>query len=587
MTFSQLLPRFRGIVAVPLALGVFLVAVVAAPGGAQAADQLRFKSASGEWAVVSGEADDDIGKLVARGVRKSRIRYSIEGADGFSIGRRSGRVSYDGTSISEAQVSVTVTARDRDGEAASVSRVLEVSVAQPAPPPEPESQPEAAPPPEPESPGETQFIGQGTVDNVAPTVSSLKIVSTPAAHGAYAAGETITVEVEFSEPVVVTGSPCLLINVGKIYSGNLDRADEDRQKRPAAYASGSGTTSLRFSYEVVTGDRDRYGVGVYGYGSENLPLRLRCTEEGADGTIRDGADNDANLAHRWLWPDAKHKVGGPDVYPDDRTGPTVTAMEVVSSPASGDAYADRETILVQVTFSEPVVVDGAPRMGIWMGRYRKEMTYRGGSGTNKLTLGYRVQPQDSDGDGVSTYANMILTYGDLVVTDSADNEAKAARAAQCPTCATTLEHGPMATQTGHKVAGSAADTTPPAVEEVGFSSAQATYAAGDEIRLRVSLSEEVLLDGLGGTEPAMEFTIGGNTKAAAYATSNRPTTSWLGAMTFTYTVQEGDEGAIAIGANSIKLPTGATARDSHDNATTSLAHPAPTNPGYQVTTPTD
>ena len=42
-------------------------------------------------AVTSGVSDDDIGTALARGVPKRYIRYSVEGADGFSIGRRSGR----------------------------------------------------------------------------------------------------------------------------------------------------------------------------------------------------------------------------------------------------------------------------------------------------------------------------------------------------------------------------------------------------------------------------------------------------------------------------------------------------------------
>ena len=566
--------------------------MLVAPDRAQAADQLRFHSVKGEWAVTSGVADDEIGKVKARGVRKAHIRYSIEGVDGFSVGRRSGSVSYDGTPIAAAQVSLTITARDARGEAGSASRELTVSVSQPAPPPDTETTPEPAAagseagpgsgsedrnapaaqnapdPGSPEDPAQEE-------DNVAPTVSSLSIVSTPAAHGSYAAGETITIEVTFSEPVLVTGKPCLLINVGDIYLGNLDRADEDRQKRPAAYVSGSGTSSLRFSYKVVTGDRDRRGVGVHLYGRENLPLRLRCPDAGTDGTIRDAADNDASLAHRWLWPDAGHKVGGPDVYPDDRTSPTVTGMEVVSSPESGDTYRDRETILVEVTFSEPVVVGtGTPRMGVWMGRYRKEMTYRGGSGTNKLILGYRIRSDDRDGDGIATYPNMILVHGDLAVTDSADNDAN-------------LDHEPMATQAGHKVAGSASDTTPPTVESVGIASGLGTYAPGQEIRPQVILSELARLEGLGGVEPSLEFTIGGETRTATYAPFNRPTTSWLSVMTFTYTVQEGDEGAIAIGADSVRLPIGASLRDGHDNQATSLTHPALDTPGYSVTSSTD
>lgn len=570
-------PPMRLLPLLSLALVLLLVSILAAPDSAQAADQLWFKSAKGEWAVTSGVAADDIGRALARGVPKTRIRYSIEGADGFSIGRRSGRVSYDGTSISGEQVSLTVTARDKNGEAASASRVLEVSVTQP----EPDAAPTSTPTPEPSQPAEDGASGQDSgdpgqaVDNVAPTVSSLRITSTPAAHGSYAAGENITVEVTFSEPVFVTGAPCLLINVGRIM-GSLDRADEDRQKRPAAYASGSGTSSLRFSYTVVTGDRDRVGVGVYQYGRENPPLRLSCTEGGVQGTIRDGADNDSDLVHRWLEWDAGHKVGGPDVYPDDRTSPTITGLAVVSSPASGDTYRDGETILVRATFSEPVVVDASPRMGIWMGRYRKEMTYRGGSGTNQLTLGYTVRPEDSDGDGISTFADMILVYGDLAVTDSADNEAKAARKATCAKCATTLEHGPLATQSGHKVAGSASDTTLPTVQSVGFGSTQDTYLPGDEIRLHAFLSETVMLEGLGGVEPRMDFTIGGNTRTARWAPYNSPTTSWLGTLHFTYTVQDGDGGVIAVGAGSVKLPAGASVRDEHDNLTTALAHPAHT-----------
>lgn len=114
-----------------LALVVILVTVLAVPTDVQAADQLWFKSTNGEWAITSGVADDDIGRTLARGVPKRYIRYSIEDADGFSIGRRSGRVSYDGTPISAGQVSLTVTARDKNGEAASATRVLEVSVTHP------------------------------------------------------------------------------------------------------------------------------------------------------------------------------------------------------------------------------------------------------------------------------------------------------------------------------------------------------------------------------------------------------------------------------------------------------------------------
>ena len=555
--------RWRPGVLLPLlSLGVLvlLLSILAAPGSAQAADQLWFKSAEGEWAVTSGVADDDIGKVNARGVPKRYIRYSIEGADGFSIGRRSGRVSYDGTAISGGQVSLAVTARDKNGEAASASRIIEVSVTQPTPPPAEDEQ-ESAPQQEP--------------DNVAPTVSGLEIVSTPKAHDSYAAGETITVEATFSEPVIVTGSPCLLITVGQVHTGLRKRPDVDKQQRPAAYVSGSGTSKLSFSYTVVMGDRARKGIGVFHHG--HRALRLQCSEGGADATIRDAADNDAVLYHSWLLRDPKHMVGGPDVYPDDRTGPTITGLEVLSGPRSGDTYRDGETILVGLTFSEPVTVSNdTPFLGIWMGKYRKELTYREGSGSNRLTLGYRVQSRDRDGDGISTEANMVLVYdGDLSVTDSADNPAKAAREAPCPTCWTTLEHGPLPTQPGHKVAGSAADTTPPAIREVSIGSRSGpVYISGEVIHLDIYFSEIVEL---GGVKPSMEFTIGGKTRTAAHVPGSSP--SHL--MHFAYTVQEGDAGDVAVPANGVR-PADAVLRDSHDNLTASLAHPALDDTGRTV-----
>ena len=129
-SISSLLWRTR-LRLLPLLALVLLLSVMSPPDSAQAADQLRFHSVKGEWAVTSGVAADDIGRTLARGVPKRYIRYSIEDADGFSIGRRSGRVSYDGTPISAGQVSLTVTARDKNGEAASATRVLEVSVTHP------------------------------------------------------------------------------------------------------------------------------------------------------------------------------------------------------------------------------------------------------------------------------------------------------------------------------------------------------------------------------------------------------------------------------------------------------------------------
>ena len=81
------------------------------------------------------------------------------------------------------------------------------------------------------------------------------------------AGTALSFPVTFSEPVNVTGSPRLSLNVGGV-------------ARYATYASGSGTTTLTFTYNTVVGDVDLDGVAL------SSPLDLN------GGTIKDLAGND-------------------------------------------------------------------------------------------------------------------------------------------------------------------------------------------------------------------------------------------------------------------------------------------------------
>ena len=120
-------------------------------------------------------------------------------------------------------------------------------------------------------------IGDGTItityvlDTVTPTVTG---VSSPAINSkTYKAGEDIYVDVNFSESVLVTGSPTLDLNAG--LGG----------QRTIAYVSGSGTASLRFLYTVLPGD-DKTNLDIW----STTALAL------ANGaTIADGAGNNAAL----------------------------------------------------------------------------------------------------------------------------------------------------------------------------------------------------------------------------------------------------------------------------------------------------
>ena len=168
-------------------------------------------------------------------------------------------------------------------------------------------------------------------------------------------------QVTFDGTVEVTGSPRLKID--------MDPADWG--EKWASYESGSGTGSLTFAHTVVQPNYSTQGIAV-----------LEDTLELNGGTIRTG-NVDADLAHDGRPHDANHKVdwriqpgsgasesGSTNVDNANSGPPTVTAVRVVSSPASGNTYLLGETIRIRATFSEPVTVTGSPRLKIDMDRQR-------------------------------------------------------------------------------------------------------------------------------------------------------------------------------------------------------------------------
>ena len=92
------------------------------------------------------------------------------------------------------------------------------------------------------------------------------------------------------------------------------------------------------------------------------------------------------------------------------------------------------------------------------------------------------------------------------------------------------------------------DTTAPAITSVSVP-ASATYAIGQALNFTANWAESVDIGGV----PAINFTIGGQTRQANYASG-----TGTAASLFSYTVQEGDEGGISV--TSLTLD-GGTIRD--------------------------
>ena len=194
--------------------------------------------------------------------------------------------------------------------------------------------------------GNTETLTSAATATVgaAATVNDAAVTSSPAAGDTYLAGEAIGFTVAFTAPVTVTGTPTFAFMLGAA-------------PRQAAYASGSESAELVFSYTVQAGDLDRDGIS---WDADALAL--------AGGTIRLTTDDanivaDAALAHAAEGAQAAHRV---DAVAPSLVSATVqaTALELFYDEAldegsvpAASAYTVASTVGTAPTVSA-VAVDG-------------------------------------------------------------------------------------------------------------------------------------------------------------------------------------------------------------------------------------
>ena len=318
----------------------------------------------------------------------------------------------------------------------------------------------------------------------------------------YGVGETIQVEIVFSEVVHVSGQPALALSIGA-------------NTRQALYASGSGSATLQFRYIVQAGDADDDGISI-GPGPAAL----------TGGDIRDGNGNAALREFPAVPKDDAHQVDG--------VAPAVTATpEITSSPANGDTYGIGELVEVEVVFDDDVQTTGDVVLALRVGATFREAALASDSGSNTLTFRYAVQEGDLDEDGVSVAAD-ALRGGEI--TDSVGNPA-------------TRGLPPLGPQLKHKVDGVRATAT------VAITSSPAsgdTYRAGENITAAVTFSEPVREPSATGLR--LTLTIGSAARAAAFVGRNDEDERTLA---FRYTVAYGDIDADGVSVEGDALTGGA------------------------------
>ena len=236
-----------------------------------------------------------------------------------------------------------------------------------------------------------------TVDATAPTVSSINITSSAGSDSIYGLGETVTATISWSETVTVTGSPRIPI--------------QGLSSKFLTYASGSGSTSTTFTYVIASDDVDRDGVSIT---SSSLSLN--------SGTIKDSANNDADLTHGGIAATLAFQVDGvPPTVIGAIVSPngqriTLNFSETISSTIS--AYS---AITLMVGSTRNVLSNGS----VADSRLSMSLTFSAIGGST-VTLSY-VDPtsgndanalQDEAGNDLATFSNFSVTNSSTLSTNT-------------------------------------------------------------------------------------------------------------------------------------------------------------------------
>ena len=376
-------------------------------------------------------------------------------------------------------------------------------------------------------------------DTTAPTISSVAITSDPDendadlgaynlggpgrvsestnwASGVYRIGDEVQVTVAFSENVTVAGSP------------QLELSTEPRN-RTAAYESTDGSAVV-FSYTVVQGDWDNNGIAI---NANKLTLN--------GGSIKDAANNDADLSHTALAAQDGHKVDG--------VRPTLSRLYFVgTSDGRNGAYTTGGEMTIIAEFTErngPIrgSVSGPPQVKLDLGGEEKAASWDyslrfNDTRTNVAYFSYVVQEGDLDSDGPTISANSVDLNGGFI-RDAAGNDA-------------ILTHSAVAADTSFIV-----DAVAPTVSSIAFTSDPGdddTYGTGDKIEVTVTFSENMSLptritcsSDVVHCKAELELDIGGTARTAAYESHDGAE------VVYAYIVQAGDtdDNGISIGANKL------------------------------------
>ena len=391
-------------------------------------------------------------------------------------------------------------------------------------------------------------VDGAAADTVPPRVTRI-ILSQPAdGEDTWHVFQHLEVFLDFNEPVHVTGRPRLALRIGEVIAEALHI--------PPTFVTGVRPVSrVRFRHVIRRTDVDENGISL---GADAVLLN--------GGTIRDGVGNDADLdLTAYAFEDhPDHKVDAGVV------GPRVAWMGIAAPPPQGgDTWFAGEKIEVQLRFTEEIVVSGTPRLVLTIGDQPVRADYGGVWKTRRgVNFEYVVQPGDRDDDGLSIAADALL-LGEGAIRDDLGNPVEV-----------DLSEHPIQDDPRHKVnGGDALSAVRAGVSSVAIVSSPenaSTYAAGEEIRVRVRFSREVIVSG----RPGMGLRLGDETRVAHFDVQEAGNE-----LVFAYTVaaEDWDTDGISLGPDALEKSRGALRVRQGGYLDSDLSgHEVPDNPDHRV-----
>jgi len=306
--------------------------------------------------------------------------------------------------------------------------------------------------------GKTRPIPSGTSPDMgayennlgSPTIVVTNVTSTTD-NGTYKIGDVIAITVTFSEAMTVTGTPQLTLETGTT-DATVD------------YSSGTGGITLTFNYTVASG-----------HTSSDLDYKSTTALALNSGTIKNSAGTAATLT--LPAPGAAGSLGANKALVVDGGAPTVSS---VSSTNDNGTYKVGDIIWITVAWSEVVSGHLATRIKLETGTTDQYATYFSGTGTDKLTFTYVVQPSDTTADLDYTSTSALELNGGTI-KDASGNAATL-------TLASPGASGSLGANKAIVIDGNV-----PTISSVSSTKANGAYTVGDTIPITITFNQTVTI----------------------------------------------------------------------------------------------